>query len=66
MGTKQITRFTVTSPSTVLHIVEAVFRGNDVTFRTHCGVIPQSLTRWERVYEANNHSKCRRCFPDAT
>ena len=65
MTTKQLVRFTVMSPSTVLHIVQAEFRGNNVTFRTNCGIIPQTLKKWERVYEANDHAKCRRCFPDA-
>jgi hypothetical protein len=58
-------RMTVLSPSTVMHIADAEFLGNDVKVRTHCGFVPQNLKAWTRVYEALPDAvKCSKCFKE--
>jgi hypothetical protein len=59
----QSVRMTVLSPSTVMHIADVRFRGNEVNVRTRCGIVPRRMKYWTRVYDAMTGSRCKRCFP---
>lgn len=64
--TRQIMRLTAVSPSSVAHIADVEFRGNDISVRTLCGYQPKSLKHWVRTFTTEGFSKCQRCFKEET
>lgn len=62
--TRQLTRLTAASPSSVAHIVDVEFRGNRMKARTKCGYTPKNLKSWVRIWSIDGFSKCQRCFKE--